>query len=472
MLPILSSVSTHHRIAVKDLTEGSIVSHLLTMAAPLAVSMLTQIAYQLIDLYFVTRIGVAATAGVNTAGNVVFIVSAIVQVLGVGTMALVAQAVGRKDQVDANLVFNQSMLLSAVCGVMTSALLYVFTYPYLQSIAADAATIDAGAMFILWMLPGYAVTLPMTVLSSALRGTGIVRPTIVLYMLTVTINAILAPILIAGWGTGAPLGVMGAGLATSISIVVGTIILGVYFHRSQRYLTLNWQLMRPLLQQWRRVLVVGLPVGGELVIAFLFAAVVYYAIRDFGVSAQAGYGIGFRVLQTIMLPGLAVGFAAGPIAGQNFGAKKTERVRETFRKAALMGVVVMITTILLVQWQPQALVGIFDADASTIAVAIAFLQLASWALAAQGLAYTCSSMFQGLGNTVPSLISFGTCFIAFAIPVLWLSTQPTFHIEQVWYVWIGALTLQATVSLCLLRVEFRRRLRPIAASGVVRVTTA
>lgn len=457
---------------MKDLTEGSIVNHLLTMAAPLAVSMLTQIAYQLIDLYFVTRIGVAATAGVNTAGNVMFIVGAIVQVLGVGTTALVAQAVGRKDQADANLVFNQSMLLSAVCGVMTSAVLYVFTYPYLQSIAADAATIDAGATFILWMLPGYAVTLPMTVLSSALRGTGIVRPTIALYMLTVTINAILAPILIAGWGTGAALGAMGAGLATSISIVVGTIILGVYFHRSQRYLTINWQLMRPLVQQWRSVLTVGLPAGGEVALVFLFAAVVYYVIRDFGASAQAGYGIGLRVLQTIMLPGLAVGFAAGPIAGQNFGAKNTDRVRETFRKAALMGAAVMTATILLVQWQPKALIGIFDADASTIAVATVFLQLTSWALVSQGLAYTCSSMFQGLGNTVPSLVSFGTCFFAFAISVLWLSTRPTFHIEQVWYVWIAALTLQAVVSLCLLRLEFSRRLRPIAASSAVRATAA
>jgi Na+-driven multidrug efflux pump len=170
------------------------------------------------------------------------------------------------------------------------------------------------------------------------------------------------------------------------------------------------------------------------------------------------------MIQTILLPAMSIGFAAGPIVGQNFGAKNGERVRETFRKAVLMGAAVMIAIVILVQWQAEALVSIFDADASAIAVAIVFLQLMSWALVPQGLVYTCSSMFQGLGNTVPSLISSGVCFFAFAIPAVWLSKQPTYRIEQVWCLLITAITLQAVVSLCLVRLEFKRRLVPIVAA--------
>src|SRR5262245_34907164 len=99
---------------MKDLTQGSIRQHIVTMAVPIAIGMFTQMAYQLVDLYFVTRIGVDATAGVNTAGNAMFIIMALTQVLSVGTVALIAHAVGRKDQADANLVFNQSMSLSIV----------------------------------------------------------------------------------------------------------------------------------------------------------------------------------------------------------------------------------------------------------------------------------------------------------------------------------------------------------------------
>jgi Na+-driven multidrug efflux pump len=225
--------------------------------------------------------------------------------------------------------------------------------------------------------------------------------------------------------------------------------------------------MRPQLKQWRRMLNIGLPAGGEFALMFLYTAIVYYTIRNFGASAQAGFGIGSRVLQAILLPAMAIAFAAGPIAGQNFGARNSDRVKRTFRQCALIGSAVMIVITLITQIRPQALVGVFKADAETIAVAAVFLQMISWNFVAQGLIFTCSSMFQGLGNTVPSLVSSGTRLIIFAVPAVWLSTQPGFEIQQVWYVSIASVTLQAAVSLWLLNGELRKRLRPIAVATPV-----
>ncbi|MGI9626049.1 MAG: MATE family efflux transporter, partial [Longimicrobiales bacterium] len=96
---------------MKDMTEGPIPGHLMRMAAPIAIGMVFQTAYYLVDLYFVGQLGDAAVAGLGSAGNVQFLVMAITQVLGVGTMALIAQATGKKDQADANLIFNQSLVL-------------------------------------------------------------------------------------------------------------------------------------------------------------------------------------------------------------------------------------------------------------------------------------------------------------------------------------------------------------------------
>jgi putative MATE family efflux protein len=446
---------------MKDLTKDSITSHILTMAAPIAIGMIMQVLYQLIDLYFVTGLGDAAIAGVSAAGNATFIVLALTQVLGVGTVALIAHAVGRKDQVDANLVFNQSIGLSALCGVFTIVAGTLFTHGYMSSVAADDPTVQAGTTYLLWFLPGLALQFALVAMGSALRGTGIVKPGMVVQMLTVIINAILAPILIAGWGTGHPLGVAGAGLASSIAITLGVIMLWVYFHRMEHYVALDTKQMRPQLKQWRRVLNIGLPAGGEFALMFLFTAVIYYAIRKFGSSAQAGFGIGSRVLQAIMLPAMAVAFAAGPIAGQNFGARNSARVKETFKKAAWIGSAIMLTLTMLSQWRPEAVVGIFPTDAEALAVGALFLQMISWNFVAQGLIFTCSGMFQGLGNTLPSLISSGTRFVTFATPVLWLSTQPGFTLEQVWYVSIASSCLQAVVSLLLLRREFSRRLVPV-----------
>ena len=125
---------------MKDLTQGSVTRQLIGLSVPIAIGMLFQTLYWLIDLLFVSRLGDAAIAGVSTAGTVTFVILALTQMLGVGTVALVAQAAGRKEQAEANLVFNQSVLLSALCGLATLLAGVLVTGPYLRWIAADAAT--------------------------------------------------------------------------------------------------------------------------------------------------------------------------------------------------------------------------------------------------------------------------------------------------------------------------------------------
>lgn len=443
---------------MRDLTRDSVVSHMLIMATPVVISAVAQIIYQLVDLYFVARISVEAAAGVNAAGNALFVVTAVTQVLSVGTVSLVAQALGREDPAYANVVLNQCIALSLACAITSVALLSASIRPYLRSVGANEATIDAGVAFVLWVLPGYALLLPMTVLTSALRGSGIVQPTIALHVLIVVINAILAPVLIAGWGTGLALGVTGAGLATTLSIAVGLFVLGMFFNRLQPHMCIDWKSMRLRFALWRSVLAVGLPAGADFVLFFLYGAVVYYVTRTFGAAAQAGFGIGSRVLQTILLPGLAIALSIAPIVGQNYGAKKMKRVREVFRKAVIIGTGFMLVAVTFVQRRPESLLSVFDTDISAIEVAKAFLQLMSWTFVAQGLVYTCSGMFQGFGNTVPQLISTTMSLVAFAIAAIWLSTQPSFYLEQLWYVAIAAVALQATISLWLLRREFKSRL--------------
>lgn len=439
--------------------------HILTMAAPIAFGMIFQTLYYLVDLYFVSHLGDAALAGVAAAGNVMYLVLALTQVLGVGTVALISHAVGRKDQPEANLIFNQSLVLSAVCGVITLAGGYALAPVYMRSVAADAAALAAGVTYLYWFLPGMALQFAMVAMGSALRGTGIVRPTMVVQIVTVVLNIVLAPILIAGWGTNRPMGVAGAGLASTLAIMVAVILLGLYFFRLEKYVAFHREQWRPRLQAWRRMLAVGLPAGGEFLLMFVYVGVIYWCIRDFGAAAQAGFGIGSRVMQAIFLPAMAVAFAAGPIAGQNFGARHHPRVRETFGKAVLISTVMMVTLTLLVHWRPELLVNGFSQDPQVQSIAATFLTIASWNFVAQGIIFTCSSLFQGLGNTRPALFSTCTRLITFALPAIWLSAQPQFHLEHIWYLSVATITLQAVASLLLLRTQFRRRLSDAATAS-------
>src|SRR6202012_2358516 len=134
----------------------------------------------------------------------------------------------------------------------------------------------------------------------------VAKPTMVVQMLTVILNVIFAPILIAGWITHYPMGVAGAGLATTLSIVLGVIALWLYFHKLENYVAVDRKLLAPNIATCKRILNIGLPAGGEMLMIFIVVAVVSWTIRSFGPATQAGFGVGSRVMQSIFLPAMAI----------------------------------------------------------------------------------------------------------------------------------------------------------------------
>ncbi len=428
------------------------------MAIPTAAGMLLQTLYYFVDLYFVAKLGDAALAGVSAAGNVMFVIFALTQIIGVGTVALVSHAVGRKDRADANHIFNQSVVLAIVCAAVTLVGGYALSGAYMGLLGADEATIAAGTTFLHWFIPGLALQFALVVMGSGLRGTGIVKPTMIVQMLTVLLNAALAPVLIAGWGTGKPLGVAGAALATSLATLAGVVVLAIYFVRLEKYVGFDPAHWRPKLATWKKLLDIGLPAGGEFFLIAVFTGVVYWIVRNFGAAAQAGFGIGTRIMQMIFLPAMAVAFAAAPIAGQNYGAKRFDRVRETFRSSTIAGCPIMLLATLICQWQGEAMIAFFTQDPAVIAVASQFLHVISWNFFAIGIVFTCSSLFQALGNTWPAMFTTALRLFLFAIPAIWISRQPGFQLVQVWYVSVVSVLVQAAASYLLLQREFRRRL--------------
>jgi Na+-driven multidrug efflux pump len=147
------------------------------------------------------------------------------------------------------------------------------------------------------------------------------------------------------------------------------------------------------------------------------------------------------------------------------GARHPERVRATFRWAASVGAGLMLALTLLCQWRPDWLILGITTEAPVVAVASDFLRTVSWNFAATGLLFTCSGLFQAMGNTIPSLVSSALRLVTFAGPVLWLSTRAGFQLAHVWWTSVITLTLQAALTWWLLQREFARRLPGLAASA-------
>jgi putative MATE family efflux protein len=442
---------------MEDLTTGSISRHLLKTTSFMLVTMVFQTLYFLVDLYWVGRLGKEAIAGVGIAGNLTFIVLAITQMLGVGTTSLISHAAGRKEREQAQLVLTQSLLLAVFIGALFLIIVTASRDSYVQSLSADSVSAAAGASYLSWFIPAMALQFPMVVMAAALRGTGNFKPGMVVQTATVIINIVLAPVLMFGWIGMPPMGVAGAGLASLIAIIVGTAWLAFYFFETASYLKLHPH-FKPHGAMWAQILKIGLPAGVEFALIAVYLFVVYTVSRPFGAAAQAGFGIGQRITQAGFMPVVALGFAVAPVAGQNFGARKADRVLETFKRAALMAASMMALFTLPCVFAGEAMIRFFSSDPAVIAVGAEYLRLISWSLAAGGVVFVNGSIFQAMGNTIPPLIASFVRILVVAIPAILLSRMAGFELRWIWYLSVAATMLQLTMNLLLLRRELRIRL--------------
>lgn len=444
---------------MRDFTQGSVTRHLLHMAMFMMVSMVVQTLYLLADLYWVGRLGKEAIAAVSVAGNLTMVVLALTQMLGVGTTALISQAAGRKDQARAELVFNQSFVMSLVVAGLLGVLGFLVRDPYCRSLSADATTASLARSYLLWFLPALLLQFPLVTLGSALRATGIIKPAVGLQVLSVLLNIVLAPLFIFGIGPWPKLGVMGAALATFVAILIADVLLLIYFEKKYHYLRFRAAQMRVQLKVWKAMLRIGLPAGAEFVLLFVYIMVVYAIIRGFGPAAQAGFGIGARVMQALFLPVVALSFGMSPVVGQNFGGRKADRVRQSIYSGLALASIMMLALTALARFAPALLVRFFSNDQQVIAFGSDYLRIVSINFMAAGVVFTVSSVFQGLGNTLPPLISTFSRLFVFALPAVILARRPGFQINQVWYLSVASQVLQAGINLWLLRQELRKKLR-------------
>ena len=443
---------------MEDLTTGSLSRHLMKTASFMLVTMVFQTLYFLVDLYWVGRMGKEAVAAVAIAGNLMFVVLAVTQMLGVGTTAMVSHAVGRKEREVARHVFNQSQVLSILVGLLFFAVVMTARGVYARGLAADATTAQLAQDYLTWFVPAMSMQFLLVAMGAALRGTGNFKPGMVVQTTTVVINIVLAPVLMFGWGSGRPLGVKGAAIASLIAVAVGVVWMSRYFLKADAFLQFDQTAKTPDLTLWKKLLGIGLPAGAEFGLMAVYLLIVYVISRPFGAAAQAGFGIGLRIVQALFMPVVALGFAVAPVAGQNFGARKGARVIQTFREGALMAAGVMLVCGVICYLIPGALIGIFSDDPGVIAVGSEYLRISSWNFIASGVIFVASSTFQAMGNTLPALATSTLRILLVAIPAFILSRWPGFELRWIWYLSVASIVFQMTASLLLLRREFRLRL--------------
>jgi putative MATE family efflux protein len=415
--------------------------------------------YLMVDLYFVGRLGPEAVAALSISGNAFFIHLGFSAILGTGGMALIAQAFGRKDYDYAARVFKQCILLALVVGVVEAATGLMIAPAYIKYFGGSGKSLEWGIQYFQIFVISFLFMILLYTIGNCYRGMGNTKTPMIIMLQANLMNMVLDPILIFGW-LGLPgMGVRGAALASVISQIYALAIYGylIIFKGSHINIKGGWQLNLGII---RKCLYIGVPSGLN---HFLLAAnllITFRVISDYGTAALAAIGIGFRILQAIYIPVIAVASAMAAIVGQNFGANKYKRITGTFARAWLISTLFMLFCTAVCQAFPDYIIEIFSKDSNVIRFGVIYLRVFSLGFIIVGAIMVFSAVFQGLGKTYPSLIGAVVDNALFAGLVFILPVYFSWGIQSIWWIKLTTAIIETAVVAVWLKGELQRtRLR-------------
>ena len=424
-----------------DLTAGSIPKQLLRLSGPIAFSMIMFTLYLMADLYFVGRLGPDAVAAVSISGNAFFVILGLSFVLGIGGMALIAQAFGRKDYEEAAKVYKQSLILSILVGIASSLTGLAIAHPYIAFFGGTGQSLEWGVQYFRIFSISFFFVLILHVIGACYRGMGDTKTPMIIMVLSTILNIILDPLLIFGLLCFPRLGVRGAAIASLLSqfIALAIYIYMILIRGQHLEIKRPWRLDMSII---KRSLSIGLPSGLTYFLLALNMLITYRVVSIFGTPALASIGIGFRILQSIYMPVVAVTSAMAAIIGQNYGAGKQSRITTTLWTGWAISCGIMISGTALCRFFPGILIEIFSNDKSVIHYGIIYLTIMSLGNVIVGTIMTMSAVFQGFGKTYPVLIAAVFDNVLFACLVFTLPGIFGWGIQSIWWIKLATASIE------------------------------
>ena len=433
------------------LLEGPILRSLLTLAVPIVAANILQSAYQIIDAFWVGRLGGAAVAAVSLSFPVMFLMFAVGSGLSIAGSTLIAQYVGARNDAMVGHVAGQTLLMVMLASIVLGTIGY-FVAPSLLHLMGVAPDVYLGALgFMRVSFVGLVFNFTFFVFQAIMRGIGKATLPVYIVLGTVFLNFALDPLLIFGWGPVPGYGVMGAAIATlitqGIAAVIGVAILRLGMHgihvRRRDFI--------PDLTYVKRAFFLGFPASIELSARALGLMVMSFLIASFGTLPLAAYGVGSNILQVVMIPAMGLSMAIATLVGQNIGAGNIDRAARIGNLGALLGFASLMVFGIIVFFSAAPLVAFFvPGDPDVIAAGAHFLRIVSLAWGFMGIQFALTGVFRASGNMVVTMVLTLVSQWVVQFPLAYLlSKHTTLVVDGIWWALPISNVVTALITLAL-----------------------
>lgn len=389
------------------------------LALPVVMSMAVTIIYNMVDTFFVAKTGNPnLVAGVSQGAPIFTLMIAIGDIFGLGGSSVISRLFGERRDKTARYVSGYCFYASITCGLVVTALMFIFQTPVLRMLGASPATwkyareyylvIAGGATFIIFGLSP----------NNILRTEGLATQAMIASITGTGINVVLNPIFIFTCGLGAA----GSALATVVSNVIADVLMVYYLRTKSKKLTTSIHETKISGKLQREIYAIGIPASvTNIMVTFATALTNRYLIA-YGANSVAAMGIAMKVNTVIVMVMVGFAFGAQPLIGYTYGARDERRFRETLRfDLSVVAGLALVLTVLMMVFAPQ-IIRLFMRDPEIVREGTGMLRWLASSTTIAGIIMVLTTTFQSMGKATPAFwLSFSRQGLSFLIAIVVLS---------------------------------------------------
>lgn len=404
---------------------------LLTMAAPIILSMIIGALYNIVDSIFVSNYGEDALTAVSLAFPIQNIIVALGTGVGVGVNALLSRLLGEKNQEAVNKTASNGLLLSFAVYFILLAF-GLFGVKWFYKIQTDNSSICAMGYSYLSIICIFSFgQIFQLVLEKLLQSTGRTVYTMITQITGAVINIILDPILIFGYFGLPAMGTAGAAVATVIGQVIA-MTLGLIFNlKYNREIQFSFHALKPDGYYIKNICSVGIPAGITMFISSIMSFGINKMLLTFSTTAAAVFGAYFKLYTFVSMAAFGLNNALISIVAYNLGTKKHDRIKQAIRLSGIYSALIGLIGLILLQLLPAQIMQAFNASETMTAIGIPALRITSTSFIFACVSIMICYALQGLSIGVPSMIISAARQIIILLPLAYFLGK-AFEVTGVW----------------------------------------
>lgn len=428
------------------MTEGDTTKLLIKFSIPMLIGNLFQQIYNLVDSVVVGQyVGSNALAAIGASGSVVFLFIALCNGIASGGGIVVAQCFGAGDEKRVrNSLSNVAYLMMAM-AIIVCIVAYLVTPWLLRTLKTPDVIINDSISYMRMMCIGLPLVAVYNYASGMLRALGDSKGPLYFLIVSCIINVWLDIYFVKGLN----MGVFGVALATVIAQLIAGLTCMIYAYKTNEYFRLKKDDLRPDVNISMETVRLGIPISLQFALIAISSMGLQTVVNTFGPIAVAAFTATSRIEQLVHQPYTSLGQALATYSGQNYGAKKIDRIKEGFKKSTNIMLLMTVILVIVMQLFGTSIVALFVPDAEVIAMGGKGLKITSIFYAVLGMIYVTRGTQNGLGDAAFAFINGIVEVIARILLPILLVAMPIFGVWGIW--WSAGLVWFVSAVFCMWR---------------------